>query len=141
MDTKPTTQKEIKRTWKLFDAKGQILGRLSTQIALFLTGKNKPYFARNMDCGNFAVVINAKEVQVSGQKEDKKSYKNHSGYPGGFNSRTVSRVRRENPTEIVKRAVMGMLPNNKLRDRWMTRLYIYEAERHPYSNKLSKAEA
>lgn len=135
MITKATKFGEIKRTWNLIDAKDQILGRLSTKIALLLMGKNKPYFVRNLDCGNFVVIVNAKKIKVTGQKEEKKVYNRHSGYPGGFKTQPLSRLRREKPEEIVRHAVMGMLPNNKLRDKLITRLYIFEDDKHTYTDK------
>lgn len=135
MNTKSTTFGKIKRSWNLIDAKDQILGRMSTQVALMLMGKNKPYFVRNLDCGNYVVVVNAKNVKVSGQKEEKKIYNTHSGYPGGFKTKNLLRLRREKPEDIIRHAVMGMLPNNKLRDKLITRLYIFEDDKHTYTDK------
>lgn len=133
---KPTKQSEIKRAWYLFDAKEQILGRMAIEIAKLLTGKNKPYFVRHLDCGDYVVVINAKKIKVTGKKEQQKTYGHFSGYPGGLKNKTLGQLRKENPQRIIIEAVMGMLPNNKLRDRMLTRLYVFADEKHPYENKF-----
>lgn len=135
--TLPTKTKEIKRTWHIVDVKDQILGRVATGIALKLVGKSKPNFARNIDCGDYVVVINSKHVMVTGRKEKEKMYGNYSGFPGGLKEKALWQLRKEKPTEIVRRAVMGMLPKNKLRDRLMTRLYIYPDAEHPYTDKFT----
>lgn len=130
---------EVKRAWHLVDVKGKILGRISTDIAHKLMGKTKPYYVRNLDCGDYVVVINAKEVAVSGHKEKEKMYGNYSGYPGGLKEKALWQLRAQKPTEIVLRAVFGMLPKNKLRDRLATRLYIYPGIDHPYQDKFKKS--
>lgn len=134
--TKATKAKEIKRDWHLIDAKDKILGRLSTQIAQLLMGKNKPYFTRHLDCGDNVVVINAQEVKVTGKKEEQKIYYRHSGYPGGLKEVSLSRLRAEHPERIIIQAVSGMLPNNKLRARMLTRLMVYPRGEHPYGSKF-----
>ncbi len=134
--TAPTKTKEIKRVWHIVDVKDQILGRIATDIALKLVGKSKPNFARNIDCGDYVVVINSKAVAVTGRKEKEKMYGNYSGFPGGLKEKALWQLRKEKPTEIIRRAVMGMLPKNKLRDRLMTRLYIYPDAEHPYTDKF-----
>jgi large subunit ribosomal protein L13 len=136
--TAPTKTKEIIRTWHIVDVKDKILGRVATDIALKLVGKSKPNFARNIDCGDYVVVINSKAVAVTGRKEKEKMYGNYSGFPGGLKEKALWQLRKEKPTEIVRRAVMGMLPKNKLRDRLMTRLYIYPDAEHPYTDKFKK---
>jgi large subunit ribosomal protein L13 len=136
--TKSTKVSEIKRTWHMVDVKDQILGRMSTQIALKLMGKSKPYFVRNEDCGDYVVVINAKYVKVTGRKEDEKLYSHFSGYPGGLKQKPLWKVREEHPEELIRHAVMGMLPKNKLRARLITRLYVYAEADHPYKDKLTK---
>lgn len=138
MVIKPTKISEIKRDWHLINAKNEVLGRLSTGIAGFLMGKNKPYFVRHLDCGDFVVVINAKEIKVTGKKEKQKTYGHYSGYPGGLKIKTLAQVRQENPTRIIFEAVKGMLPHNKLGDRMITRLYLYADENHPYGDKFKK---
>lgn len=134
--TNSTSIQTIKRSWFLIDAKDEIVGRLASKIALLLMGKNKPYFVRHLDCGDNVVVINSKYIVLSGKKELNKSYHWHSGYPGGFKSVTASKVRLKNPNMIIKQAVKGMLPVNKLRDRMMTRLNIYPDQTHPFAAKF-----
>jgi large subunit ribosomal protein L13 len=136
--TKSTKESQIERSWYFFDVKNKILGRISTEIAHALIGKNKPYFVYNMDCGNYVVVVNAKYVKVTGKKEKEKLYTNYSGYPGGLKEKPLWRIREDDPTELIHRAVMGMLPKNKLRDRLKTRLYIYPEAEHPYKDKFNQ---
>lgn len=137
-ETKATKAKDIIRSWHFFDVKDKVLGRVSTDIAIKLTGKQKPYFVRNLDCGDYVVVVNASHVAVTGKKEKEKLYGKYSGYPGGLKQKSLQQVRREKPTEIVRHAVYGMLPKNKLRDRLITRLYIYPETEHPYKDKFTK---
>lgn len=136
--TSSTSVKQVKRTWHLIDAKGIILGRVAIEIASKLMGKTKPYFVRSLDCGDYVVVINAKQVAVTGHKEKEKLYTNYSGHPGGLKTKALWQLREETPTRIIRRAVMGMLPKNKLRNRVITRLYIYADEKHPYGDKCIK---
>ena len=136
--TKSTRKSEIQRNWHLFDVKGKILGRISTEIALKLIGKYKPYFVHYLDCGDNVVVINSSHVAVTGKKSDQKIYRQYSGYPGGQKEKTFKQVLIEHPERIVKQAVSGMLPKNKLRDAWLRRLYIFPNEIHPYKNKFVK---
>lgn len=135
--TNPTRIKEIKRAWHIVDARGKILGRLASPIAILLMGKNKPYFVRHLDCGDHVVVINAAHIIVSGKKEKNKIYSRHSGYPGGYKSTSLEKVRSENPLLIMQKAVKGMLPQNKLRDRMMTRLYLFKESKHTFGAKFS----
>lgn len=134
--TKPTRLSKIQRTWHLIDVKDKVLGRVATEIAGKLMGKSKPYFVRNIDCGDYVVIINAKHVAVTGKKEKQKTYANYSGYPGGNKVKALWQVRLEKPTEVIRHAVFGMLPKNKLRDRMITRLYIYPESSHPYGSKF-----
>lgn len=136
--TKPTKLTEIPRRWHLVDVKNKTLGRIATDIALKLAGKNKPNFVRNLDCGDYVVVVNASHVTVTGKKEKTKLYGNFSGFPGGLKQKAFWQVKAEKPQEIMRRAVMGMLPKNKLRDRLITRLYIYPQADHPYKEKFTK---
>lgn len=138
--TKPTKQSEIKREWHLIDVKDQILGRSASEIAQFLMGKAKTNFVRNLDMGDYVVVINAKFVKVTGKKETQKKYYRHSGYPGGFKVETLQELRTKNPTEIVRHAVSGMLPQNRLRALMLKRLYVFEGEEHNYKDKFVKKE-
>ncbi len=137
--TPSTKISDVVRVWHLVDVKGKVLGRISTDIAHRLMGKAKPYYVRNLDCGDYVVVINAKEVAVTGHKEKEKMYGNYSGYPGGLKEKALWQLRAEKPAEIVWRAVYGMLPKNKLRDILTTRLYIYPTVEHPYWDKFKKS--
>lgn len=134
--TKPTRSSAIQRVWHLADVKNKVLGRVATDLAGKLMGKSKTYFVRNLDCGDYVVVTNAKHVAVTGKKEKNKMYTNYSGYPGGMKSKALWQVRGEKPTDIIRHAVYGMLPKNKLRDRMITRLFIYPEANHPYQNKF-----
>lgn len=137
--TKPTKLADIKRSWHLIDVNGKILGRISSEIAELLMGKSKPYYVRNLDCGDYVVVINASGVKVTGKKETDKKYYRHSGYPGGLRIKTLKELRESKPEEIIRHAVKGMLPQNKLRDRMLTRLFVYRDKSHPYTDKLNKS--
>lgn len=117
----------------------KILGRAATEIAGLLIGKGKPYYAPYADCGDYIVVVNLKKVRISGKKSSQKMYDNYSGYPGGRKSKSFSHLMEENPRRILMEAVAGMLPKNKLRDRMMKRLYIYEDENHPYKSKFKNS--
>lgn len=136
--TKATKAKDIKRSWHLVDVNGKILGRISSGIAALLMGKSKPYYVRNLDCGDYVVAINASGVKVTGKKETDKKYYRHSGYPGGLKVKTIKEIRKAKPEEIIRHAVRGMLPQNKLRDRMLTRLFVYKDKSHPYTDKLNK---
>lgn len=136
--TKTPSIKDVRRSWHIVDVNGKILGRVATEIAHKLMGKSKPYFVRNLDCGDYVVVINCDNVAVTGKKEDQKLYGKYSGFPGGLKEKALWQVRDENSGELIRRAVLGMLPKNKLRDRLMTRLYIYKTDEHPYGDKFTK---
>lgn len=138
--TKPTKISDVKRGWHLVDVGGKVLGRAAQDIAQKLAGKRKTYFVRNLDCGDNVVVINAKKVVVTGKKEKEKTYGHFSGYPGGLKEKPLWLVRQEHPDRILKQAIMGMLPKNKLRKRLITRLYIYADDVHPYGKKFETVE-
>jgi len=134
--TTATKVSEISRQWHLVDAKGKALGRIATEIAQLLIGKNKSYYVPNLDCGDHVVVINADKVEISGNKEKNKKYTNFSGYPGGLRVRTYEEVKKQGVEEIVRHAVAGMLPKNKLRSDRMTRIYISRDAEHKYADKF-----
>src|SRR5438876_1077287 len=113
----------VSQHWYIIDAKDQILGRLSTKIARHLTGKDKPEYVPYMDLGDYIVVINAKEVKVTGKKEENKLYHRHSGFPGGYKNEALKALRARRPEEIVRKAVRGMVPRGKLGDQMMKKLY------------------
>jgi large subunit ribosomal protein L13 len=129
------TAKEVKRNWHHLDAEDQILGRLSTQAAKFLMGKHKSTYSSHMDSGDFVVIKNAEKIQVTGRKENKKTYYRHSGYPGGFRETTLDQVRAKHPTRILEYAIYGMLPGNRLRAERMKRLKIIVGNENPYENQ------
>ncbi len=134
--TKSTKLNEITREWHLIDVKNKILGRSASDIALLLMGKNKPNFVRNLDIGDYVVVVNAKSVKTTGKKETLKKYFRHSGYPGGFKAETLTELRNRKPEEIIKHAVAGMLPQNKLKASMLKRLYIFAEENHTYKERF-----
>lgn len=134
--TQPTKAKEITHMWQVVDVGDKTLGREATHIAQLLMGKSKPYFVRHLDCGDYVVVINAKNVVVTGKKMTQKLYTSYSGYPGGLRREPLRDLLDRRPDEVVRRAVKGMLPKNKLRDRMMERLYVFAENEHPYKEKL-----
>jgi len=136
--TSSTKVSDIQRDWHHVDLKEQILGRVATGIALQLMGKKKPYYVSYLDCGDYVVVTNAATVIVTGKKEEQKTYQQYSGYPGGLKEKTMRKVREENPERIIREAVSGMLPKNKMRASMMKRLYIFHDDKHPYAAKLKK---
>jgi large subunit ribosomal protein L13 len=124
---------EVAREWYLVDAEGQTLGRLATQIADTLRGKRKPQYTPHVDTGDFVVVVNAEKVAVTGNKLDQKRYYRHSGYPGGLRSRTLRQQLERRPTEVLRTAVKGMLPKNKLARQQLTKLKVYAGPEHPHA--------
>ena len=137
--TQATKASDIKRKWHLFDLKDKNLGRSATKIAEILMGKSKPYFVKNLDCGDFVVVINAKQVAVTGKKEKQKTYYNYSGYPGGLKAITLENLRKTKPEEIIRHAVKGMLPGNKLQATMLKRLFVFSEENHKYQEMFKKS--
>ena len=129
---KPAT---IQKKWYLVDASGKTLGRLSTGIADTLRGKNKTIYTPNIDTGDFVVVVNAEKVVVTGNKADDKMYYRHSGYPGGLKSEAYKRLIARRPEEVLRRAVKGMLPHNKLGAAQLKKLKIYAGAEHPHQSQ------
>ncbi len=127
---------EVSQDWRLIDAENQTLGRLATKIANALRGKDKATFTPNQDCGDYIVVINAEKFKVSGRKEEQKKYYRHSGTPGGFRSETLGDLRNRRPLEVIRRAVKGMLPHNRLSERLITKLKIYAGAEHPHAAQI-----
>jgi large subunit ribosomal protein L13 len=138
MKTYQPKAKEVIREWHLLDAKGEVLGRLCTKIATFLTGKHKVGYSTHMDMGDFVVVINAEKVELTGKKGLQKVYRTHSGYPGGLRERSYQQVMDIHPERIIEHAVIGMLPNNRLRDPRMLRLKVVVGDKNPYEKQLAK---
>jgi large subunit ribosomal protein L13 len=127
------TPTDRERSWVLVDASGQTLGRLATQIADVLRGKRKPQYTPHIDTGDFVVVINAEKIRVTGNKLADKRYYRHSGYPGGIKSRTLAEQLERRPEEVIRTAVKGMLPRNRLARRQITKLKIYAGPDHPHA--------
>lgn len=132
MKTYVATPADRQRSWLLIDATGQTLGRLATQIADALRGKRKPTYTPHVDTGDFVVVVNAEKISVSGNKLRDKRYYRHSGYPGGLRSRTLREMLDRRPEEVLRLAVKGMLPRNRLARRQLTKLKIYAGPDHPH---------
>jgi large subunit ribosomal protein L13 len=133
MKTHSTTASEIERHWRVVDADGATLGRLSTRIAAVLRGKHKPSFTANLDTGDPVVVVNAAKIRVTGKKLADKQYIRHSGYPGGLRVETLERLLQRRPEEVIRRAVRGMLPQNRLGDKMLRKLYVYAGPEHPHA--------
>jgi large subunit ribosomal protein L13 len=129
---------EVTREWYLVDAEGKTLGRLATQIADTLRGKRKPQYTPHVDTGDFVVVVNAEKIRVTGNKLDQKRYYRHSGYPGGLRSRTLREQLDRRPTEVLRVAVRGMLPKNRLARQQITKLKIYAGAEHPHAAQNPK---
>ena len=132
MKTYITKPSDIKRQWHVIDASGKVLGKLGTQAANLLMGKTKPIFCRNLDTGDFVVIINAAKVRVTGNKAKQKVYYRHSGYPGGFKSTTFEQLMQSNPTRVIEHAVKGMLPHNRLGAQMFKKLRVYTGDSHPH---------
>jgi large subunit ribosomal protein L13 len=126
----------LERNWYVVDAQGQRLGRLATEIANILRGKNKPNFIPHMDTGDFVVVINAEKVIVTGRKPDQKLYRRHSGRPGGMKTETFNQLQARIPERIIEQAVKGMLPKNSLGRKQFTKLKVYAGPEHPHQAQL-----
>jgi len=133
-----TKASDIKHLWHQIDVGGKTLGRVATGIATLLMGKSKPYFVKNMDCGDFVVVTNVSKIVATGNKLKQKIYTSYSGFPGGIRKEALGDLLQRKPTEVIRRAVYGMLPKNKLRDSMIKRLYLYKDAEHPYKDKLKK---
>ncbi len=133
MKTWNAKAEDVERRWYVVDAEGEILGRLATRIADTLRGKRKPEYTPHVDTGDFVVVVNAEKIAVTGTKLDDKRYYRHSGYPGGLRSRTLREQLDRRPTEVVRTAVKGMLPRNRLARRQITKLKVYAGPEHPHA--------
>ncbi len=132
MKTFYTPVSEIDRKWYVVDADGKILGRIATEIARYLRGKHKPTFCNFQDNGDFIVVVNAEKIHLTGNKWDDKTYYRHSGYMGGIKSQTAKEIREKKPEELIRMAVKGMLPKNKLGRAQLKKLKIYAGDEHPH---------
>lgn len=126
-------QDSIEQNWYLVDAANQRLGRLATEIARILRGKNKPTYTPYMDTGDFVIVVNAEKIQVTGRKRDQKLYRRHSGRPGGMKVETFAKLQARIPERIIEQAVRGMLPKNSLGRQLFTKLKVYKGSEHPHA--------
>lgn len=133
MKTFVANPNDREREWVLIDATGLTLGRLSTQIAEILRGKRKPVYTPHVDVGDFVVVINAEKIAVTGNKRADKQYHRHSGYPGGLKTRTLEEMLDRRPEEVIRKAVKGMLPKNRLARKQLTKLKVYAGADHPHA--------
>ena len=122
-----------KENWCVIDAEGQVLGRLASQIAYRIRGKHNPLFTPHVDMGDWVVVINADKVRLTGNKMDKKTYYRHSGYVGGIKSQSVKEMFEKKPEEVLKKAVRGMLPKNRLGRKLGKKLFVYTGDQHPHA--------
>ncbi len=138
MRTYTPSANDITREWFVVDAEGQTLGRLATRIATVLRGKHKPIYTPNLDVGDHVIVINADKIQVTGAKDVDKAYYDHSGFPGGLRSVPFARMMERQPTEIVERAVRGMLPKTKLGRSMISKLKVYAGPEHPHAAQQPK---
>ncbi|MFP5362790.1 MAG: 50S ribosomal protein L13 [Thermoleophilia bacterium] len=132
MKTYVANANDRERNWLVVDATGQTLGRLATQIADALRGKRKPTYTPHVDTGDFVVVVNAEKIAVTGNKRASKMYYRHSGYPGGLKTRTLNDMLERRPEEVLRLAVKGMLPRNRLARKQLTKLKIYAGPEHPH---------
>jgi large subunit ribosomal protein L13 len=133
MKTYVATPESRERNWVVVDATGQTLGRLATQIADTLRGKRKPEYTPHCDVGDFVIVVNAEKISVTGKKREEKLYYRHSGYPGGLRSRTLNEMLDRRPEEVIRKAVKGMLPRNRLARAQLRKLKVYAGPEHPHA--------
>ncbi|HET6850370.1 MAG TPA: 50S ribosomal protein L13 [Gaiellales bacterium] len=132
MKTYSAKPREIEQSWYLVDAEGETLGRLATEIADVLRGKRKPAYTPHVDTGDFVVVVNAEKIHVTGNKLEQKIYYRHSGYPGGLRQRTLAEQLQRRPEEVIRKAVKGMLPKNRLAAAQLKKLKVYAGPEHPH---------
>ena len=128
----------VNKEWFVVDATDQILGRLSSEVAKIIRGKNKTYFTPHVDCGDFVIVINAEKVRLTGKKLTDKQYLRYTGYPGGERWSTPEELLKKNPASIIERAVKGMLPRNRLGNAIIKNLYVYAGTEHPHQAQQPK---
>jgi large subunit ribosomal protein L13 len=135
MKTFSLKPEDIERKWYLVDAQGKVLGRLASEVAAILRGKKKPTFSPHMDNGDHVVVINADKVMITGKKGDEKVYFHFSGYPGGLRARTMAHYQTKKPEQIIRMAVKGMLPHNRLGRQMLKKLRVYVGGDHPHQSQ------
>ena len=135
MKTYSARKEDIERQWVVIDAQDQVLGRLATRVATILRGKNKPIFTNHVDTGDFVIIVNAEKVRLTGNKLDAKMYYRHSGYPGGIKGMTAREMLERKPEQVIKNAVKGMLPKNRLASKVLTKLKVYAGPDHPHQSQ------
>lgn len=133
MKTYSQKASEVQRDWYVIDASNQVLGRLATQVATLLRGKHKPTYTPSMDGGDFVIVVNAEKIRVTGSKEHQKVYYRHTGYPGGLRETSYLEMRQKHPDRIIRLAVKGMLPKNRMGRKLLRKLRIYAGPDHPHA--------
>jgi len=133
MKTYATKTSEITRSWRVVDADGATLGRLATEVAMLLRGKHKTTFTPHLDTGDPVIIVNAAKIRVTGNKLLAKRYVRHSGYPGGLRSETLEALLARRPEEVIRRAVRGMLPRNRLGEQMSRKLHVYAGPEHPHA--------
>lgn len=131
-------QNTLERNWYIVDATDQRLGRLASEIAIILRGKNKPEYTPHLDTGDFVIVVNAEKVEVTGKKRTQKLYRRHSGRPGGMKTETFDKLQQRLPERIVEHAIKGMLPKNSLGRQLFTKLKVYAGPTHPHTAQQPK---
>ena len=124
---------EIQREWRVIDADGQTLGRLATRVATLLRGKHRVTFSTHIDTGDPVIILNASKIKVTGRKLQAKQYVRHSGYPGGMRTESLERLLARRPEEVIRRAVRGMVPQNRLGEQMMRKLHVYAGAEHPHA--------
>lgn len=139
MKTYMANNQTVERKWYVIDAKGQRLGRLSTEVATLLRGKHKPTFTPHVDCGDYVIIINAKNIELTGNKWANKKYYTHSMYPGGLKTTTAKVMNEKHPERMVELAIKGMLPHGKLGRQMFKKLYVYEGDTHPHQAQTPQA--
>jgi large subunit ribosomal protein L13 len=132
MKTYSAKKEDVVRQWVVIDAQDQVLGRLASKVAHILRGKNKPIFTNHVDTGDFVVIVNAEKIRLTGNKLDDKIYYWHSGYPGGIKARTAREMLEKKPEQVIKSAVKGMLPKNRIGSKLISKLKIYAGPDHPH---------
>lgn len=132
MNTEFPSKGEIQRTWHVVDASGEVLGRIASKAAMILMGKHKASYTPFLDTGDHVIVLNASKVRLTGNKEEQKIYRRHSGYPGGLKETSARKMRATNPAKMIEEAISGMLPKTKLGKQMYRKLQVYAGDKHPH---------
>ncbi len=132
MRTRPAQPEHMIPTWHVIDAQGKVLGRLASRVAGILRGKHKPAFTPHLDLGDHVIIVNAEKIHLTGSRLKKKIYHHHTGFPGGLKSITAEQLLKKKPTDLLSKAIYGMLPKNKLRKQLAGKLRVYAGPEHPH---------